>query len=239
MVTLTQIHQRSRGQGGNSLRASSLGRSGVGEEKGRRACNYVSGIWFLPPIPMWLPVDWAVRFPPISAKWKREQNVNKYWKTGAKGNDVITNVISANQHFALTFSMQIFKFQRRCCKLSFFFPRRRQCAGELNCSQAREEIFAFVHVGGDGENEVIPWKYTNSFPINALKQKRNKNWDKSNKGNFIGSERELHKLLEIKVTPFQSISSVPIHPGPRVPIHRRWGICEKASTWGWGICQFF
>ena len=44
-------------------------------------------------------------------------NVNKHRKTRAEGDDVITNVISANQHFASTFSMQIFKFQRRCCKL--------------------------------------------------------------------------------------------------------------------------
>ena len=45
-------------------------------------------------------------------------NVNKVWKTRAKGNDVITNDISANQHFASTFSLQIFKIQRRSCKLS-------------------------------------------------------------------------------------------------------------------------
>ena len=42
--------------------------SGAG--KGRRACNYTSRIWIPPSIPLWLPVDWAVRFPPISAKWK-------------------------------------------------------------------------------------------------------------------------------------------------------------------------
>ena len=36
-------------------------------------------------------------------------NVNKHWKRRAKGNDVIINVISANQHFASTFSMQTFK----------------------------------------------------------------------------------------------------------------------------------
>ena len=48
-----------------SLRASSL-RLG----KGRRAWNYVSGIWVPPPVLLWLPVDWAVRFPPISAKQK-------------------------------------------------------------------------------------------------------------------------------------------------------------------------
>ena len=60
-------------------------------------------------------------------------NVNKHRKTRAKGNDVIANVISANQHFASTFWMQIFKFQRRSCKLS------RPAAGApwRACSQAR------------------------------------------------------------------------------------------------------
>ena len=48
-------------------------------------------------------------------------NVNKHWKTHAKGNDVVT-VISINRHFALTFLMQIFKLQRHSCKLSFLFP---------------------------------------------------------------------------------------------------------------------
>ena len=52
------------------------------------------------------------------------KNVNENWKTCAKSNDAITNVISVNQHnfFTLTFSMQIFKFQTRSCKLSFLFP---------------------------------------------------------------------------------------------------------------------
>ena len=57
-------------------------------------------------------------------------NVNKHWKRRAKDNDVITYDISTNQHFASTFSMQILKFQRRSCKLSFFFPPRRQSAPE-------------------------------------------------------------------------------------------------------------
>ena len=43
-------------------------------------------------------------------------------KTHAMGNDVITCVISADQHFASTFSIQIFKFQRLSCKLFFLFP---------------------------------------------------------------------------------------------------------------------
>ena len=46
------------------------------------------------------------------------------------GNDVITKDISANQHFASTFAVQIFKFQRRSCKHSFLFPLRHQSAPE-------------------------------------------------------------------------------------------------------------
>ena len=54
-----------------SLQSSSPGRCGCGAGKGWRACNYVSGIWIPPPILLWLPVNWAVRFPPISQKQKR------------------------------------------------------------------------------------------------------------------------------------------------------------------------
>ena len=46
------------------------------------------------------------------------------------GDDVITKDISANQHFASTFAVQIFKFQRRSCKLSFLLPPRHQSAPE-------------------------------------------------------------------------------------------------------------
>ena len=58
----------------------------------------------------------------------RSGNERECKKTRAKGNDVITNVISANQHLASTFSMQIFKFQRRSGKLSFLHPPYRQSA---------------------------------------------------------------------------------------------------------------
>ena len=44
---------------------------------------------------------------------------------------VYINVISANQHFASTFPMQIFKFQKRSCKLSILFPPRRKSAPEI------------------------------------------------------------------------------------------------------------
>ena len=52
-------------------------------------------------------------------------------QTRAKGNDVITNVISANQQLASSSSTQIFKFQRRSCKLSFLFPPAARAPGEL------------------------------------------------------------------------------------------------------------
>ena len=68
-------------------------------------------------------------------------SVTNIWKTRAKNNDVITNVISANQHFASTFSTQIFKFQRRKCKLSFLFPPRRQSSPKsLLKGSLKEEI---------------------------------------------------------------------------------------------------
>ena len=53
---------------------------------------------------------------------EKSANGNKHWLTGAKGNDVIANVITANQLYSSTFWIQIFKFQRRCCKLSFPLP---------------------------------------------------------------------------------------------------------------------
>ena len=57
-------------------------------------------------------------------------NVNKHCKTRALGNDVVTYAISADQHSVSTFSMQMFKSQRRSCELSFLFPPRRQSPPE-------------------------------------------------------------------------------------------------------------
>ena len=60
----------------------------------------------------------------------RNQHEAQISKNTSQSNDVITNVISANQHFASTFSVHIFKFQRRSCKLYFLFPPHRQSAPE-------------------------------------------------------------------------------------------------------------
>ena len=53
------------------LQVSSPGRSGGRAGKRTRAYNYAFGIWIPPPISLWLPVDYVVRFPPISVKRKR------------------------------------------------------------------------------------------------------------------------------------------------------------------------
>ena len=114
----------------STLRASSPGRSGGGAGKGKRACNYVSGIWIPPSITLRLPVGCQISANQREAK--TSANVNKHWKIRAKGNDAITSVISAKQHFAPLFSMQIIKFQRRSCKISFLFPNPPpECSGEL------------------------------------------------------------------------------------------------------------
>ena len=75
------------------------GRSGGGAEEGRRACKYVPGIWFHLQIPCWSRSTELSDF--RQSAWSgNERECNKHWKTRAKGNDVISNVISANQHFA-------------------------------------------------------------------------------------------------------------------------------------------
>ena len=68
-----------------------------------------------PVAPRWLSCQ-------ISANHREAEtsaNVNKHWKTRAKGNDVTIYVISSNHHFASTFSMQIFQ-------LTFLFSPRHQ-----------------------------------------------------------------------------------------------------------------
>ena len=63
-----------------------------------------------------------------SARSGNKRECKQKLKNHSKANDVVTNVISANQLFPSTLSMQIFKFQRRSCKLSFLLLER---PGEL------------------------------------------------------------------------------------------------------------
>ena len=101
-----------------SLQASSLWRSGY--------TSRVNGIWISPPIPLWAPSQLSCQISANQCDAEMSANVNKHLKTRAKGNYVITNVISTNQHFALT---QIFKFQRQWqALLPFPAPPRRVCS---------------------------------------------------------------------------------------------------------------
>ena len=125
-----------------SLRASSSGRYGDGERLQLRLWNLKSTS-NSPVAPRRLSCQ-------ISANQREAEtnaNVNRHWKTRAYGNEVITNVISANQHFASTFSTQIFKFQRRCSSFSFLFPPRRQSllAGYFVLSWLYYCTFPFRH----------------------------------------------------------------------------------------------
>ena len=71
-----------------SLRASSPERAG----KKRRTCNYVFEIWIPSPIPLtprWLSCQISTN----QREAETSANVNKHWKTRAKGNDV--NIMSS------------------------------------------------------------------------------------------------------------------------------------------------
>ena len=104
---------------GIALRASSPGRSGSGEEKeGEFASTSLSGIW----IPLWLPVEWAVRFLPISAKRKRARMKTNIEKHVPRVMTSLLMSFPSNQLCASNFSMQIFKIRWRSCKLSLSFP---------------------------------------------------------------------------------------------------------------------
>ena len=126
----------------SSLRASSPGRSGGGAGKGRRAYNYVSEIWIPPPIPLWLSVDWAVRFPPISA------NVNKHKKRVPR---VMTTLLMSSPPISISHRL----FERCSCKLSFLFPPHSQSAPEslvVGYPNLRSGFFFFSGIIGRGHD---------------------------------------------------------------------------------------
>ena len=134
-------------------RASSPRHSGGWAGKGRRAGNYVSGIWILPPIPLSTELSDFRQSVQRGSECGCKQTLKNMWKHAPRV-DIITNVISGNQLFALTFSMQIFKFQRCSCKLSFLFPPPPErseslLAGYMFSSQAfdslQKQMFLLTH----------------------------------------------------------------------------------------------
>ena len=121
------------GQGASGLRASSLWRSDGGAGKGRRASNYISlEFGFHPQLSCGSPSTELSDFRQSALSG----NECECEQTRVKGDDVNANVISANQYFASTFSMQIFKFQKLSCELSFLFPPSTGVTRRA-CSQAK------------------------------------------------------------------------------------------------------
>ena len=98
-----------------------------------------------------------------SAQSRNEHKCKKHFKTCAKGKDVITNIISTNQHFASTFLMQLFKFQRRSCKLSFL---------SLPCCQSVLESLLTGYVNkhvANTENARIILTHASHFLVHFLR----------------------------------------------------------------------
>ena len=135
------------GAGYNSLlspRASSPGRSSGGREKERELATTSLEFEFQFP---WAPRRLSCQIAANQGEAETSANVNKHWKTRAKGNDVITYAISANRYFASTFSMQIFKFQRlRSCKLSFLTPRRQSAPESLVTLRIQHVLWKRINV---------------------------------------------------------------------------------------------
>ena len=102
----------------NSLRASSPGHFDSRAGKGRRACNYVSGMWIPPPCGSSRRLSYQ-----ISDQREEKKSANVLMSSPPIS-------ISQLRKKEPTFSMQIFKFQRRSWKLFFLFPPRRERATE-------------------------------------------------------------------------------------------------------------
>ena len=80
-------------------------------KKKESACNNVSGIWILPPIPLWLPVDWTVRFPPISGKRKLERmytNIAKHVIVRANAPRVVASLLMSSPR-TISISHRLFR----------------------------------------------------------------------------------------------------------------------------------
>ena len=93
----------------------------------RRACNYISGILNSTsnsPVALhWLSCQISANQREAATK-RMQTNIEKHVPSVIMS--LLINVISSNQHFTSTFLMQVFKFQRRSCKLSFLYLPHRQ-----------------------------------------------------------------------------------------------------------------
>ena len=93
-----------------SLQASSPGKKGAGWEMEEELAT--TSLELILNSSSVVPRRLGCQFSDNQNEAETSANINTNWKTRSKGNALITNAISANQHFASTFSMQIFKFHR-------------------------------------------------------------------------------------------------------------------------------
>ena len=81
-------------------------------------------------------------------------NVNKHWKTRAKGNDIITNVISVNQHFSSIFLCRYSNSRDVVARPpSFSHPAAR--VPQRACSQAKNFSSTFIHAKFHGLHLIV------------------------------------------------------------------------------------
>ena len=117
----------------------------------------------------------------LSDFWQSAQSRNKHkfkqtLKICAKSNNVITNVIFTNQHFALTILMQIFKFQRWVASSpSFCCPVAR--APWRACLQA--SFYSKVNILIKFFHKEVNWKWNNisALQCNVREAKKGNAWN--------------------------------------------------------------
>ena len=114
----------------DSLRANSPGRSGSWREKKESLPLRLWNLNSTSNLPV-APRRLSCQIFANQLKAETSAIVNKHWKTLAKGNGVTTNVISANQHFASTYS-----FPGDVAASSPSFCRPAATAPRRACSQA-------------------------------------------------------------------------------------------------------
>ena len=81
-------------------------------------------------------------------------NVNKHWKTRAKGYDIITNVISFNQHVSSTFLCRYWNSRDVVARPpSFSHPAAR--VPQRACSQVKNISSTFIHAKFHGLHLIV------------------------------------------------------------------------------------
>ena len=101
-------------------------------------------------------------------KVETSANVNNHWETCAMGDDIITNVISTNQHFTSTFLMQIYSNSRDVIASSPFFSRPASRVSQRACLRPKavidfKNVVAMILSRSASFNSNNVWKETKIY----------------------------------------------------------------------------